>query len=321
MKVIDFIKRKKGKKLNLIQIANSLDISPKQVQSEIKKLIKGGMNIEVSPDSSIELSATIPKKSNLSINTKGYFGNDWIRLGVIADTHLVSKYERLDVLNALYDVYEKEGIETVLHGGNWIDGEFRFNKYDVYFIGIENQVRYFVKNYPKRNGIKTLIVSGDDHEGWYVSGHGVNIGQVMQDRATEAGRNDLIDLGYIERDLEFKKGSGKSIIRVAHFGGGSTYAHSYTAQKYAEMLQGGEKPSVVIAGHFHKFNVDYPREITIIQPGATQDQTPFMRKKRIQAMVGGCILEIKQDNKGIFVRQRIEWMPFFDKKFYSYKWK
>jgi hypothetical protein len=45
-----------------------------------------------------------------------------------------------------------------------------------------------------------------------------------------------------------------------------------------------------------------------------------MRGKKIQAMVGGCIVELKQDDHGVFVRQRVEWMPFYDLKFYEYKW-
>jgi hypothetical protein len=153
-----------------------------------------------------------------------------------------------------------------------------------------------------------------------VQREGVNIGKVLQDRAKDAGRTDLIDIGYMERDFCFRKGTGKSIVRIIHGGGGTAYSMGYTSQKYAESLQGGEKPSVAIMGHFHKYDWCYPREIHMIQPGCVQDQTPFMRKKKIQAMVGGCIVELKQDSHGVFVRTRVEWMPFYDKKFYTYHW-
>lgn len=309
-----------GKRFSISELANLIDASPKRVQHELKSLSKEGYNVEINPDSSAELSKLMPRASRLKINTRQYYGNDWIRFGVISDTHLVSKYSRLDVINALYDIYEHEGIHTVYHAGNWIDGEARFNKYDLYCIGVENQVKYFIENYPKREGITTYIISGDDHEGWYVQNLGLNIGRIMEDRARDVKRKDLIDLGYMERDLIFKKGKGQSIIRVMHAGGGSAYAISYTVQKIAESYQGGEKPSFVIVGHFHKFDYSYPREIHFLQPGCTQDQSPFMRKKRIQAMVGGCIVNIKQDNHGVFVRVQIEWFPFYDKKFYEYKW-
>jgi len=307
-------------KLTLLDLCNKFDYSPQRVEKAIKDLIEKGHNLEYTAGNKLEISKDIPVQKPLILDTKDYFGNDWLRFGVIADTHLVSKYARLDVINALYDIFQKEGIKTVLHGGNWIDGEARFNKYDILTSGVENQIKYFIENYPQREGIETKIISGDDHEGWYVQREGLNIGKVMQDRARQAGRKDLIDLGYMERDLVFKKGKGKSTIRVMHAGGGTTYAISYTSQKYVESLQGGEKPALALVGHFHKYDHSYLREVNIIQPGATQDQTPFMRKKRIQSMVGGCILEVKQDNDGNFIRTKTEWMPFYDKKFYEYKW-
>jgi hypothetical protein len=91
-------------------------------------------------------------------------------------------------------------------------------------------------------------------------------------------------------------------------------------QKYVETLQGGEKPAIVIAGHFHKLAHEVPREVDTIQPGCTQDQTPFMRKRRIRAEVGGVLLRIKQNDIGIFTSVGVDFFKFFNKKFYTYKW-
>jgi hypothetical protein len=311
---------KRQVRLSIIELANACECSPRQAQVELTALSEGGYNVEIDPDQRFELSPTIPKQDNIKLRTDDYFGDDWVRFGVVADTHLCSRYARLDVLNALYDVYEREGIRTVYHGGNWIDGEARFNKYDIFCVGFESQLAYFLKHYPQRKGMTTQIISGDDHEGWYVQREQINVGRVMQSRAKEVGREDLIDLGYMERDIEFARPGGKSTIRIIHAGGGTAYALSYTSQKYAESLTGGEKPAMVIVGHFHKYDWSYPREVHMLQPGTTEDQTPFMRKKRIQAMVGGCIVEAKQDRRGAFNRVRVEWMPFYDRKYYSYKW-
>jgi len=318
MDILSVIKKRKA--ISFLELCNQLDQSPQKTEEELRVLREQGYNIELNPDKEIILADSIPVQPSISIDTSDYYGNDWIRFGAIADTHLCSKYARLDVLNALYDVYEREGIRDVYLAGNWIDGEARFNKYDVVCIGIENQIAYFLKHFPHRKGITTHVLSANDHEGWWVQREGVNIGKVMQDRAREQGRTDLNDIGFMERDFCFKKGSGQSIMRVVHSGGGTAYALSYTSQKYAESLQGGEKPSFVLVGHFHKYDWSYPREINMLQPGSVQDQTPFMRGKKIQAMVGGCIVELKQDDHGIFVRTKVEWMPFYDKKFYSYAW-
>ncbi len=309
-----------GKKYTLEELARKLECDIKALGPQLDFLRANNYNLSQDTDGRFELSSHIPRKPPVKIDTKDYFGDDWIRFGVVADSHMASKYERNDVLEALYDVYAREGIKTVYHCGNWIDGVAPFNKHDLHCIGFGKQLDYFLANYPRRKGIETHIISGDDHEGWWVQREGINVGQSMQEHAHATGRTDLFDLGYMERDLVFKRGSGAATIRVIHAGGGSSYAISYTSQKYAESLQAGEKPAMVLVGHFHKFDWAYPREIHIVQAGCTQDQTPFMRKKRLQAMVGGCLVETKQDNRGCLVRTRVEWMPFYNKSFYKYRW-
>jgi biotin operon repressor len=159
MDILTIVKKRKA--ISFLELCNELDQSPQKTEEELKALREQGYNIELNPDKEIILADAIPVQPSIEIDTQDYFGNDWIRFGAIADTHLCSKYARLDVLNALYDVYEREGIRDVYLAGNWIDGEARFNKYDLYCIGIENQISYFLKNFPIRKGVTTHVLSGD----------------------------------------------------------------------------------------------------------------------------------------------------------------
>lgn len=107
-------------------------------------------------------------------------------------------------------------------------------------------------------------------------------------------------------------------MRVVHPGGGSSYAISYTDQKRVESYQGGEKPSIELAGHYHKFNYGYPREVHAMQTGCTCDQTMFMRKKKLAAHVGFTVVKIAQDSKdGHVTRFSPEWNPFYDNGYYK----
>ena len=63
---------------------------------------------------------------------------------------MASKYERLDVLEYAYDYFKKEGITSVYHAGNLVDGEARFNKYELYAHGITDQTLYALDHYPQR---------------------------------------------------------------------------------------------------------------------------------------------------------------------------
>ena len=311
----------KKRKMTLIEIADHFSLAPKEINAAIEKLRSKHRLIVVNSIGEISCDNEIPPNNTPATIDLTKHREVEIPIGFVTDTHLCSKYERLDVLNALYDRFESYGVSKVYHGGNAIDGEARFNKQDIHTHGLDAQCRYFGLKYPKREGITTEFITGDDHEGWYVQREGINIGNRMQEIAEkEFNRNDLVHLGYMERDVELVQDGGSAIMRVIHAGGGSAYAISYTSQKYVEALQGGEKPKIVLVGHFHKFDYSYPREVHVIQGGCTVDQTPFMRKKRLQAMVGGCVLWIKQAENGVINSLKVEWIPFYDKKFYQYEW-
>lgn len=245
--------------------------------------------------------------------------DEWTHhFGVTSDNHLCNRQSRLDVLNAAYDHFERQGITTVLNGGNYIDGEARFNKQELVTApGMDNQLDYMIDKFPERKGITTLYIDGDDHEGWYTQREGVQVGRYLQMRAESQGRNDLKFLGYSEADIELQCGTGSAVARVLHPGGGSAYATSYTAQKIVESYQGGEKPQVLFISHYHKFEYGYPREVHCIQTGTTEDQSLFMRKKKIGAHVGFCEVKLKQDARGVITRCAVEWFPFYDRGFYE----
>lgn len=244
-------------------------------------------------------------------------GDGWKVFGLVSDTHLGSKHERLDVLAELYNIFAGEGVKHVFHAGNWVEGESRLNRHDIRIYGLEAQLNYFVENYPAKDGIRTYYVAGDDHEGWWQQREVINIGQTLEDKARAAGRADLEYLGYVEADVELRARKGSAVLRVMHGGGGSAYAYSYTAQKVVESFQGGEKPQVLALGHYHKFDFCYPRGVCVVQPGCTQDQSVFLRKRKIEAMVGGCLAWIKQRPDGSLQRFRAEWLPFYDRGYYE----
>lgn len=238
--------------------------------------------------------------------------------GVLTDRHLCNKHQRLDVHKAAYDTFEREGITTVFDAGNWIDGEARFNKNELLVFGMDGQLDYWVDKTPARKGMTTYFISGDDHEGWYSQRECINIGAYAQMKAEKAGREDLKFIGHVEADVALKCGRGQTVMRVMHPGGGSSYALSYAPQKIVESFQGGEKPAVLVIGHYHKFDYCMPREVHVISAGCGIDQTMFMRKLKLAAHVGFVIVKIKQDKTdGHITRLNVEWNPYFSRGFYE----
>lgn len=282
--------RSARRKLSIEVLSDELDTAPKVVRAAIERLQSSGKNINVTDG--FEISKDIVPRAPTVIDTSKFKGKH-IKFGLTGDNHLGSKYCRLDVLNALFDIWEDQGIDTVYQLGNMIDGDARFNKFDLLAHGMEEQVNYFVKNWPKRKGIVTKFVTGDDHEGWYVQREGVDIGRVLQGHAREEGREDLVYLGHMEHDIILQAPHGQSTMRLIHAGGGSAYATSYSAQKIVESYSGGEKPSILLIGHYHKAEYGYPREVHVVQCGCftanTHIQTPNGKVKIKHIKVGDIV--------------------------------
>lgn len=109
-----------------------------------------------------------PEAGSLTVDAYRSRANGTYKFGWLGDTHLCSKYARLDVLRDIYRRFANADIDRIFHAGNYIDGEARFNKFDLLVHGMDAQVRYLRDEYPVApNGLITYAVDGDDHEGWY----------------------------------------------------------------------------------------------------------------------------------------------------------
>lgn len=330
--------------LSLLDLSRSLDAKVSDVEAAIAALYDEGY--EVRTTDGILKRHYEPPRGSLTSHIARLQDGGWIRLGVLGDNQGGNRHQRLDVLATAYDHYKAEGIDTVFHTGNMLDGYHpKLNGFEVLpeaGTSIESQIAYMGKLYPKVPGITTRFITGECHEGWWAKREGINVGRVMEDRfrlpaectapgsvckvvdgtCKTHGRDDLRYIGHLEADIELRvpelaKKKAGPIARIIHPGGGSSYAYSYTTQKMAESLQGGEKPQVQFVGHFHKFDYNYSREIHNVQTGCLCDQTIFMRKNKIAAHVGYLICEMKIGTDGIINRFRAEWTPFYDQGFYK----
>jgi hypothetical protein len=243
--------------------------------------------------------------------------------GVCSDNHLGSKHERLDVLNDLYDKFAAEGVDRVFNAGNWIEGEASFNRHEIKVHGMDNQLEHLADNYPQREGIVTYSVAGDDHEGWYGQREGIDIGKHAERIMGDHGRADWVHLGYMESFVSLVNAKSGEVAQLLlqHPGGGSSYALSYVIQKIVESFEGGEKPAVLISGHYHKLWTGDIRNVWCLMAGCTQDQTTFMRKKRLSAHVGGLIVRLRQDAEtGAITACRPEMFRYFNRGYYNNRW-
>lgn len=302
-----------------VELCEEFGISKTELRSLLKDFEQAGANITRRGDH-LHIDRHLAPRSEADWKIVGKTSEPY-RFGFIADTHLGSQHERLDVCNELYDWFVEQGVSRVFHCGNWIEGEARFNKHELVpeAHGMQNQLDYMVEHYPARDGVTTYYVAGDDHEGWYSQREGVDIGRMLQDTAERAGRSDLVYLGYKEAfvTLEHPKTGKRARMLIDHPGGGSAYALSYAAQKRVEAAQSGEKPAIWAFGHWHKHGYFVIRGVHCLLVPCTKDLDTFGRKKGLEYTVGGIICDFWQDDGGAIVGAAPQFKLYYDRGYHN----
>jgi len=213
-----------------------------------------------------------------------------IRFGLIGDTQMGSLYEAHDELESIYALYRKLGITDVLHTGDVLDGfgNYKGQIFEQHRSGFDQQTAWFAEKYPQIKGIRTHFITGN-HDTSFTKLVDVNVGTTLVSL-----RPDCSFLGEDTGRVRFVTKSGRAYdVMLLHPGGGTAYALSYRPQKTVEQLEGGTKPQMLALGHYHKaeFIPSY-RNISVIQSGCFQWQTPFMLRLGIAAHVGGWVIEV-----------------------------
>lgn len=213
-----------------------------------------------------------------------------IRFGVIGDTHLGSLYFREEYLLAYYEYCASIGIDTVYIAGDVTDGikVYRGQEFELRDVGLAAQVKRcgVVWNRLNKTGVKTKFITGN-HDQSFKSVAGAPVGQMIAD-ATGAEF-----LGEEQGRVDYHTPNGTFELMLIHPGGGSSYALSYRLQKIIESLEGGTKPDLLAAGHYHK-SIVMPtyRNVMGLLTGTFQAQTPFMARGGLAAHVGGWCVDV-----------------------------
>jgi predicted phosphodiesterase len=225
-----------------------------------------------------------------------------IRFGIVSDTHLGTESEDLEHLHEMYDIFKREGITRVFHSGDLTDGNgvYMGQENDLKVIGTERQAEYFNRNYPKIEGIETMVITGNhDLKAYRRSGidvgnlivHGGAIPKDGSEKQDFEGRKDIIYLGRYYARVKWNNVN----IDLAHPDYGFAYAISYSPQKYINELEGGQKPDILLFGHLHRMMYMVYRNIHLFMCGAFQKQNDYLKRKGIQPVRGGWIVELNLD--------------------------
>lgn len=275
-------------------IVKDLGIEEYQVYGIIEMMKKHGYLFEVVNNQVIKIK---PVKTNDIYQISNNL--DHIKLLLLSDTHLCSKYDRVDILRYLYEKAEDKNVNYILHSGDLTEGVSGRPQqlYELKESSYTGQRDYVIDKYPKSN-IPTYLIAGN-HDLWWVKQCGADI---CKDIANY--RDDIIYLGSDCEDLKI----GKLKIRLFHGSGGNAYAKSYKLQKYLDSIPMEERPHILQTGHIHQAFFMKQGKTHCFQTSCLQDLTPYERSKGFNNDKSVWWVDVDIDNKGnpVKIKQELE---------------
>lgn len=216
--------------------------------------------------------------------------NNTIKLLAIADTHLVNKADRLDILKYLYEKAAARGVKHVLHAGDLTDGKSNRAEhiYELKKHSYEEQIKYVVDKYPHQEGVQTYAIAGN-HDLWWYKSTGSDIVKAISNQ-----RDDITYLGPDVANLRI----GKLGINLRHGNGGSSYSRTYKLQRYVETIPLDKDIQVVFTGHHHTSGYLHYLDKYCFQVGCLCNESPFVRSMGLSHELSCWWVDVNMDNKG-----------------------
>lgn len=275
-------------------VAKDLEIEEYQVYGLVEILKRQGYLFDIIDGKIVKVK---PLKENGIYQIPSNL--EHVKLLLLSDTHLGSKYDRVDILRYLYRQAEENGTNYVLHSGDLCEGVSGRPEqlYELKELSYTGQRDYVVDNYPKSE-IPTYIIAGN-HDLWWVKKCGADIVRDICNR-----RENLHYLGSDCEDLMI----GKLRVRMRHGSGGTAYAKSYRLQKYLDSIPADELPHILQMGHIHQAFYMQQGNTHCFQTSCLQDLTPYERSQGFSNDKSVWWVDVDFDRKGnpVKVQQELE---------------
>ena len=257
----------------LLKIIKKGNLSPKELQT----LVRGSKNT---------------KRTN---PYKHYANSDHYKMGVFSDAHIGQENFDEKLFAYMGDKFREEEVEAVYQVGDILEGMSGRDGqiYELKEVGFSAQINKAEQLF--KDHLYDLDVYGitGNHDLWFQNkgNMGINVGEELDNRV-----ENYTHLGDMEADVKLAPNVS---MKLFHPGDGSAYAISYKLQKLMESFTGGEKPNIVLEGHYHKALYFFNRNIHGVECGTICGQTGWMRGKKLPAHKGFWVIDVGLNKKGV----------------------
>ena len=285
----------------LDEMLDKYHVTEKDLKTILTQKEKHNLNV----DEISQIFKQIPQQSHSNTVYGHRFSGKHTKIGVISDTHIGNKCFKEDLFQKAVYTFNKEKVDIIYHPGDICEGmsNREGHIYELAIPGITNQVEH-ASELLKQFNAPVYGITGN-HELWATNkaNQGLDVGDYLDDKC-----DNYTNLGQMEADIDI--GSGV-ILKLYHGMDGSAYAPGYRGMKLIESLQGGRKPNILWSGHTHKYVQIFQRNVHYTECACLEDQTQFMRGKKLLAHTGFLIFDVWHNKQGLD-RIQTQFYPAYD---------
>jgi hypothetical protein len=237
--------------MGFAELCNKLDLSPAKTRGLIEQAREAGVKVHVEHD---HVGIHFPQPDDQAdegrvkdVGIAPVIGERQ-KVAVISDTHLGSKYCLRDQLKDFVHHAYEQGVREILHPGDVLDGMYKHGMWEVSHSGLDAQAQDLFETLPHLPGLSYRAITGN-HDFTFTEASGVDVGDYLTNFFQKRGREDLHFYGNRGAFLRVKG----AVVHLWHPRSGVSYARSYAIQKHIEKYSSGEKPSLLLAGHWHVY--------------------------------------------------------------------
>ncbi len=223
---------------------------------------------------------------------KDYFTSK-TTIGVFSDSHIGHEMFDEPLFRHMVRKFDEHKVEKVYSVGDNIEGMSGRDGqiFELSEIGFSRQIEKAEEMYSLID--KEIYGIDGNHDEWHCKKNnaGVIVGEELEKRL-----DNYTNLGHEMATVEI---APNITMMLFHANDGTAYAISYKMQKLMESFTGGEKPNILLSGHYHKAMYMFNRNIHGVECGTLCGQTGWMRGKKIPAHKGFWIIDVELGSAGV----------------------
>lgn len=287
-------------------LCDKLDMAPAKVRALVEEARGAGVVVHVE-NNHVGIRAAGPEARVRNTGIAPVVGQRQ-KVGVISDTHLGSKYCLRAQLREFIEYAYSQGVREILHPGDVLDGMYRHGVYEVSHVGLDDQARDLFETLPRLPGLTYHAITGN-HDATFTDSSGVDVGRYLENYFQRHGRNDLFFYGNRGAFLKIRG----AVVHLWHPRSGVSYARSYALQKLIEKYSSGEKPNVLLGGHWHVYCHVFERGVHALAcPTFQGGGSAFSKSLGGAPAIGGMILEWDLTEHGTMRSFRHEFRAYYE---------